>query len=146
MTQIRKLLVATDFSPCAAAAVHLAIDLAKQFDAEILLLHVLPTLPAFYAFPDAVSVPVAWFEAARKQAQEHLSNESRRIHGPVVRTELREGAIHDSIVAAAVTAKADLIVVGTHGRTGLKHALLGSVAERVVRTSPIPVLTVRSRE
>jgi len=146
MFQVRKILVATDFSPCSAAALDRAVDLAKTLQAEILLLHVLPNPTHYAPFPQLVPMPHEWLETVRKEALDLLGKESRRIKGTVVKTELREGPTHDAIVGAAEAAKADMIVIGTLGRSGVRHALLGSVAERVVRFSPVPVLTVRTRE
>jgi nucleotide-binding universal stress UspA family protein len=144
MGQVRKILVPTDFSTCAAAALDRAAEFAKRFEAEILLLHVVTTLAGNVAFPELVPLPHEWLESTRKLAKDHVAKEARRIKGPVIHTEVREGTIHESILASASDAKADMIVIGTHGRSGFKHALLGSVAERVVRSSPVPVLTVRT--
>jgi nucleotide-binding universal stress UspA family protein len=82
--------------------------------------------------------------AIRYRARDELQAQVRRIQGVAVRSVLRdEGPVHDGVLATAGAVGADLIVIGTHGRTGLRHALLGCVAERIVRLSPIPVLTVR---
>ena len=146
MFQVRKILVATDFSACAAAALDHAVDLATTLKADILLVHVLTSPASYFALPSLVPMPHEWLQSLRKEALDRLDEQSRRVRGPAIRTELREGPTDEAIVAAAAAAKADLIVMGTHGRTGLQHALLGSVAERVVRRSPVPVLTVRTRE
>ena len=140
--QVRKILVPTDFSACAAAALDCAVELAKKWSAEILLLHVVPDF-AQYVAPDlAVALPVV-IESARSQGTAELEKARKSITGVTVRTELLEGPIHERILSAAAAGKVDMIVLGTHGRTGVKHALLGSVAERIVRVSPVPVLTVR---
>jgi nucleotide-binding universal stress UspA family protein len=146
MFQVRKIVVPTDFSPCSAAALDRAADLAKALQAEILLLHVLPNPASYAPFPHLVPMPEQWLDQLRKEAKDRLAKESQRVNGPAIKTELREGPFHDAILAAVAAAKADLIVIGTHGRTGIKHALMGSVAERVVRIAPVPVLTVRSPE
>jgi hypothetical protein len=101
MFQVRKILVATDFSPCSAAALDRAADLAKTLQAEILLLHVLPNPTHYAPFPQLVPMPHEWLETVRKEALDRLGKESRRIKGTVVKTELREGPTHDAIVGAA---------------------------------------------
>jgi universal stress protein A len=145
MTPIRKILVPTDFSACAAVAVDHAVELAKRLEAEVRLLHVLPIVPFHVPGADMIQFPAEWVEDSRNAALAALSKEARRIAGIGVTTEVREGTLHEGILAAAAESKADMIVIGTHGRTGLSHALIGSVAERVVRASPVPVLTVRKR-
>ena len=140
--KLRKILVASDFSPAASAALDCAAEFARRFDAEIQLLHVLPALVQYSPFPGIAPPPLEWLEVVRAQAKAHLAKEAGRIGGVKVATELRDGSIHECVLAAATASKADLIVLGTHGRRGFSHVLLGSVAERVVRLSPVPVLTV----
>ena len=144
MFALRKILVATDFSPLAAAALDYAAELAKKFDAEIRLLHVLPILAFHVHFPIAVPLPADWVESVRQRANAELAKEATRVKEVKVTTELRDGQVHESVVSAIADFKADLVVIGTHGRRGLTHAMLGSFAERVVRHSPVPVLTVRA--
>lgn len=146
MFPLRRILVPSDFSPSAAAALDCAAELANKFDAEILLLHVLPTLAQYLPFPVVAPLPAQWVESVHKQAQAQLAKEASRIDRARVTTELRDGSIHESVLAAAAAWKAELIVMGTHGRRGLSHVVLGSVAERVVRHSTVPVLTVRARQ
>jgi nucleotide-binding universal stress UspA family protein len=145
MLPLRTILVPTDFSPCAAAALDYAAALAKQFSAEIRLVHVLPTLAMHLPVPPLVPMPPEWIETTRTLSQTSLTNEAKRVDGVKVTTELLDGITDEAVLAAAAKAKADLIVIGTHGRRGVSHLLLGSVAERVVRQSPIPVLTVRQK-
>ena len=140
----RKVLVPTDFSPSAAEALDHAAELAKKLDAEIVLLHVLQPLTTHLSVPPLVPLPPEWVKSVRMQAEAELKKESHRIKQVKVTTELRDGPIHDTVLAAASELKADLIVIGTHGRRGLSHVLLGSVAERVVRHSTVPVLTMRA--
>src|SRR6185436_17940499 len=104
-----------------------------RLDAEILLVHVQPSLAAFISFPAAVQVPAEWVDSMRKQAQAELGKEASRVQRVKVTTELRDGQIHESVLAAATALAADLIVMGTHGRRGVSHVLLGSIAERIVR-------------
>jgi universal stress protein A len=143
MNNIKKILCPTDFSPCAEAAFDQAAALAKLLTAEIVLLHVVPEVQDYFLTPDMVPIVQPVTAAARNWATDQLDKARRRASGVPVTSELRMGPMLDSILASAVANKVDLIVVGTHGRTGLKHALLGSVAERIVRHSVVPVLTVR---
>jgi nucleotide-binding universal stress UspA family protein len=141
---MRAILVATDFSECARAATRLAAELARALGGSLALLHVhpvpRPTLPPAQAeWPDAVlRVPL--------QAKEALAAERDGLETAelVVDALLRDGDPAEEIVRAAVLSRPSLIAMGTHGRVGIAHALLGSVAERVVRLAPCPVLTVRA--
>ena len=144
MNAIRKIIVATDFSEPSKNAVAMAVDLARRLDAELTIVHVwqLPALAsasAEYALADMVGPLI---DAARDQ----LDLETSRVKAmlPTVTSDLRGGGCWDQIIETARERKADLIVLGTHGRTGVRRALLGSVAESVVRHSPIPVLAVPS--
>jgi nucleotide-binding universal stress UspA family protein len=147
MTPYRRILCPTDFSPTAESAVRNAAGLAQAFGAELVLLHVLPQ--AHYPLRGlgmAEAIPHLQQEL-HTRAQERLKAALGAI-GPVggtgkVRTELRDGEAYEGILACARDLGADLIVMGTHGHTGLRHALLGSTAERVVRLAECPVLTVR---
>ena len=139
---VRQIVVATDFSECSRAAVDAAADLAQRLGAKLTIVHVwqmtpLSTVGAEYGMPDLI---VAIEDAARAQ----LADEMKRVSAvvPQVESELRSGVAWEQIVEAATRHSADLLIVGTHGRTGLRHVFLGSVAEKVVRTSPVPVLTI----
>jgi nucleotide-binding universal stress UspA family protein len=141
----RRLLVAEDFSEHAAAALETAISLAQELGARVEIVHVYQRpvemlTPYEIALPDSVVVEV------RKAASERLkgSIEKVRAAGLQGAAHLREGPPAQSIVALAGELPADLIVLGTRGLTGLKHALLGSVAERTLRTAPCPVLAVKT--
>jgi nucleotide-binding universal stress UspA family protein len=134
---IKRILVPTDFSSGSLDALDYAEELARVLDATLLLLHV-------------ERVPVAGSKAgerAHAAAAEHLGKvvEELAHHGLRVEMRLREGAPDEEIADVAASEHVDLIVMGTRGRTGVAHALLGSIAERVVRTSPCPVLTVGTR-
>jgi nucleotide-binding universal stress UspA family protein len=141
---MRRILVPTDFSPPAARALDVAMAFAEEFGAEIMLFHAheLPTA----VFPDAV-VPIGpeLLRDLEAAIARQLNRESERVHarGIEVRTVTAIGQTDGEICRAAQEWPADLIVMGTHGRTGLSHLLLGSVAEKVVRKAPCPVLTVR---
>ncbi len=134
----RRIVVPTDFSVPAERAWALAQRLARPADAELVLVHVVPgsTSPLTRAGPAS--------EAVRKWAAEELEDCAGRARalGLRVRVALRTGVAYREIVALAREGKADLIVVATLGRGGIRRALLGSVADRVVRLAPCPVLTV----
>jgi nucleotide-binding universal stress UspA family protein len=140
-----KILHPTDFSECAAHAQATAVDLARKLDAEIVLLQVLVETPLYgetiLNMPKVQSV----YDAQRKWAEATL--EARigdlRQRGMKASWRVQVGVPFQEIVRIAKEERADMIVMGTHGRTGLNRALLGSVAERVVRLAPCPVLTVR---
>ena len=150
MTRITRILVPTDFSATADAALEYAYVLAEQFGASIELLHVLddPFVADGMAAEAYISEAPALRSAMLHDAQEKLRHrairEERR--GTPVETEVLFGHGARTIAEYAAERGADLIVMGTHGRTGFAHLLLGSVAERLVRTAPCPVLTVRHPE
>ena len=144
MLSIKKILVPTDFSDTADFATEWALELAARVEAEVRLLNVYD-YPS-YALPDGALIPSSDV-VADMLAEVETQLEARRVRfherGVPVSFEARQGAAVDDIVAHAAEWSADLIVMGTHGRAGLGHLLLGSVAERVVRKSPCPVTTVR---
>src|SRR5437868_2230159 len=131
------ILVPTDFSPQAAAAFEFAVALAKPNRARLLLLHIDP-LPLFHG---------EVIDRRQPEYQQRLRDAITALKpsDPAVEVErlLAEGVPADEIIAFAKERNCDLIVMGTHGRTGLERVLMGSVAERVVRTAPCPVLTVK---
>ena len=147
MISIRRILVPTDLRDASIPAVRYGADIADKFGAELVLLSVVHDLAL--AVPDAVMpTPVGAPDlealiAASKDGMTNLIGELG-IGRLNPRTEVRIGAPAAEIVAAAGDLKADLICLGTHGRSGLAHLLLGSVAEKVIRHAPCPVLTVRS--
>jgi nucleotide-binding universal stress UspA family protein len=146
MAHWRKILVPTDFSIGARLALVEALDLAKQFQGRVEVLHVARAAPTYVAGGIVPETYVADFRE-REQAQADLVqwlNDTRgatQVEGRVVIGDpVRE------IVAAATTGRYDLIIMGTHGRTGLTRLLMGSVAEGVLRHAPCHVLTVHTRE
>lgn len=144
MAQVKRILAAVDFSDPSTHALAYAADLAQKLGAKLDVIHVYQ-LP-MYGLPDGGVLASADFVAGlAEDLQKELDRtaESYRKRGLDVQTHLRQGPPHVEIVRQAQEDAAQMIVVGTHGRTGLEHLLLGSVAERVVRTSPVPVLTVR---
>ena len=130
----RRVLFPTDFSPSSLHALRYAEEMARRFEAELLVLFV-DFAPSLY---DASQDDVPASKRAIERAIEVLR--SRSVHASGV---YRRGAAADEIVRAAAAEKADLIIMSTHGRTGLTHALMGSVAESVVRRAACPVMTVR---
>lgn len=143
MNPPRRILVATDFSEPAARALDYALTLAGALGAEVILVHVYEV--PVYAFPDGAFLATAEIserlaEAARAALDAAIA--ARASSKVPLRGVLRTGTPWTEIETAAKEEKADLVVVGTNGRTGLARALLGSVAEKVVRTSPCPVLTI----
>ena len=142
---LERILVPTDFSEEAAKALDVAVDLAKKYGATITLLHVYE-IPV-YPYPGAL-IDVDFVTPIREAAQKELASafDALKLRGVEARSELLFGVPWSAILDTVARRKADLIVMGTRGRRGVMHALLGSVAEKVVRLSPVPVLTVRTPE
>jgi nucleotide-binding universal stress UspA family protein len=142
---VKRLVCPTDFSEAAEPAERQAADLARSLGAEIVLLHVTSEAPLWresLATPEIRAV----FEAQRRWATDTLAERAAALAGQGIsaRVLVTVGVPWEEIVRVASAERADMIVMGTQGRTGLDRLLLGSVAERVVRLAPCPVLTVRS--
>lgn len=150
MIALKHILVATDFSQASDAALRYGRELARMFQATLHLLHVgTPVSSVVYGAEGfAASIPELQDEldeAARKQMENLLvDNDVRPL--PTKCVLLNAVSPAAAIVSYAVHERIDLIVTGTHGRGAVAHLLMGSVAERVVRTAPCPVLTVRHPE
>jgi nucleotide-binding universal stress UspA family protein len=146
MLTIREILFATDFSPPSQHALKYACELAEKFDSQLHVLHVLQDLMPFMGEPGMLMPNVSnYLIEVRESAQRALQDLPPKEYpaaGQAVRV-LRSGSPFLEIVRYVKEAGIDLIVIGTHGRTGLKHVLMGSVAENVVRKAHCPVLTVR---
>ena len=149
MIRIQNILVATDFSEASAAALKYGRELARTFEATLHVLHVADSVYTQFVgetyttlLPDAQREVE---EAARQQLEGVLEEEDRTLLRvkPVVNVALSKPA---AIVEYAARHEIDIIVIGTHGRGAISHLLMGSVAERVVRTAPCPVLTVHHPE
>ena len=139
--KITKILVPVDFSEHADRAFSFAAELAKTTGASLHVVHVSPPVP--YLGPPFAPGPAFASELhaiTRKAFDDYVAGLKKR--GIEVGTTFAEGVAYLEINRAAADAGADLIVMGTHGRTGVEHALLGSVAERVVRTARVPVVVV----
>ncbi len=149
MIALKKILLPTDFSENSEVACEYACSFVEKFGAELHLLHVLQDLIAMSPEPGMSFPPPGDYmkelEASAKQALAKRPGDALPGNYSVVR-EVREGAPFLEIIRYAKAHEIDLIVMGTHGRTGLSHMLLGSVAEKVVRKSPCPVLTIRHGE
>lgn len=150
---ISRILVPIDFSECSGAAFTTAVDLARKLEAKITLLHVWDVPFLWPSVGDTMvtvpaEAPMTVAQLVKKRAAEELSRFIADYPHPGVEVtgRLEMGDPVQTICTFAQEAGHDLIVMGTHGRTGLSRVLAGSVAENVVRHSPIPVLTVRSRE
>ena len=150
MKAFRRILYATDFSSASRAAFTKAIAVAQQSRAALRVMHARLPLPLAVG-DDIAFVPPGIYESveqrARREAQQRLDALVRRARkaGLRVTTLLLDGVPHEQILRAARRSHADLIVLGTHGRSGFSRAFLGSVAERVIRLAPCPVLAVRGR-
>jgi len=148
MSRFRRILHATDFSNASGAAFQWAVDMAKANHAQLLLLHVMNPTPLVgygeYVPPQAYEEIAAYARATGQKRLNALVIQARRA-GVRCKTLLLEGVAHERIVKAARSKRADLIVIGTYGTTGIVKSLLGSVASRVVATAAYPVLTVRAK-
>jgi len=148
MSRFRRILHPTDFSSASTAAFKRAVAMAKKDRSELVLVHVLaPPMPIAgegYIPPNVYEDLEA---SAQRYAEKRLTTLKDKAKTAGVRASIviREGVADEQIVRAARAKKADVIVIGTHGRTGLARLFLGSVASRVVTAAPCPVLTVRGK-
>ena len=145
-TGFKSIVVPIDFSQTSIKALDYAIALAGEFGSQIHLIHVLESPSVF----NSTSQPsyAIWDKEAKKSATARLAElvDEKVDEWTTVNSEVRSGRAYKTICEAAREEKADLIVIGTHGFTGLKHLLLGSTAERVIRHTPCSVLTVRTQQ
>jgi nucleotide-binding universal stress UspA family protein len=140
---IKRIVVGTDFSDAAEHALDYAIELAKKLGGEIVLVHAyeLPT----YAFPEGAVIHAELVDRIGKVSEDALNSavRERAKSGVPIKPAIRTGNAWREVLAVAEEEKADLVVIGTHGRRGIARVIMGSVAERVVRMATCPVLTVR---
>ena len=140
--KFRNILVAVDFSPASHHVMRAAVDMAKEWDAELTVAHV-------WQWPIVgVELPTAGqlIENVRVASEKQLATwtaEASQLAGKPVKSVLETGSPWDALVKVLERGKHDLAIVGTHGYSGLKHVLLGSVAEKVIRHAPCTVLVVR---
>jgi nucleotide-binding universal stress UspA family protein len=147
MPTFRRIVHPSDFSPASRPAFRKAVALAKTHRAQLIIVHVLSMLPVI---PDAYVAPNVWDDLERGQR----TTAERQLRGLVAKARaagarasgalIDIGVTQEQIVRFARARRADLIVMGTHGRSGLTRALLGSVASRVLATAKCPVLTVHA--
>jgi len=138
---VRSILVPTDFSPTSDAALKYATEMALALGARLYLMHV----PGKTGEHFEANYPLGRFQTStRERLSSFLTTEELERVRPEYA--LRVGAPAEEIVRYADACDADLIIMGTHGRSGIAHVLMGSVAEQVVRVAPCPVLLVRAHE
>ena len=148
MIHLKRILVPTDFSESAHHALRYAISLAQEFHAEIALLHVVEDVAVGYA-SDLFPVPMAEvFQEISSFARKEIAALATEVrsHGVEARESVIQGKPSAEILRIAREDAVDMIILGTHGRGVLDHALFGSTTERVVRKAPCPVLTCRLPE
>jgi len=144
LPQFKTILVATDFSEASEHALEYAHTLAHSMGGRLHLLHVVPDPVLASAWSEAYAYDLtALGERLRTQAEQDIAKRARSFGDVAVTTEVIIGNPAATIAATAATRGVDMIVMGTHGRGGFSHFFLGSVAERVVRYAPCPVLTIR---
>ncbi len=148
MISIKKILVPTDFSETSRYAMQYAIEFAKSFNAELEIVHVIfdeSQIVAFY-LPQVTfqNLDQELEESAKKQMEQFLASfpELKDISYSV---KMLKGTAFLEIINEAKESNVDLIIIGTHGRSGLEHVLFGSTAEKVVRKAPCPVFTVKPK-
>jgi universal stress protein A len=142
----KKILCPIDFSEFTDEILEYALDITKKYGAELHLIHIIPNLNYFTPYesfftPENIIV-------VEKNMEDEVNKDFdaiiKKIDIPVKKV-IRTGAAFVEIIDYVKTESIDLIIMGTHGRTGLEHILIGSVAERVIRKAPCPVLTVRPK-
>jgi nucleotide-binding universal stress UspA family protein len=143
MGAFKDILVPTDFGAAARRAADVACEMADKFGSSLTLLHVWTVPVPSYA--ESVRMPLEQIEGAAIEALRIEAERLRKQH-PSTRTLLMPGVASQAILEQIDEHKFDLVVIGTHGRHGVKRLLLGSVAEKVVRTSPVPVLSVHAAQ
>jgi nucleotide-binding universal stress UspA family protein len=144
MITLQNILVPSDFSDCSGAAVRYGLELARKFDATLHLLHVVQDPMTMPWAAEGFAVPMLEaLEQWQKEAEERLKAMVPPADRGRVRVASTVASAYPEILRFAAEHDIDLIVMGTHGRGGVSHLLLGSIAEKVVRRAPCPVLTVR---
>ncbi|MCX5649329.1 MAG: universal stress protein [Planctomycetota bacterium] len=149
MIRLAKLLVPTDFSEDSEQAARYAVELAKRFQAEIHCIHVVDIPADLLSTSDyyMTGPSEAFLDQIREESKKNLEAFAKKnLEGAQVRTAFLEGSPFVEIIRYAHNQEIDLVVIATHGRTGLRHVLFGSVAEKVVRKAPCPVLVVKRKE
>ena len=140
---LKNILFATDFSEASQAALPYAAAIARRYDSQLHIAHIMS--PASYVIPSQPGGPVtidSIHEAARTDVRQRMETLASHLKTVPHHTYVREGEVWESLSDIIRTHEIDLLVVGTHGRTGVKKLLLGSKAEEILRLAPCPVLTV----
>ncbi len=142
---IKKVLVPIDFSDYSKSALKYAVNFTKQFNAELMLIYVVE--PVIYP-PDfsmgQIAIPTVDLEMDKRAAEELEKLARKEIPENIrVKTLVKTGKPFIEIIETAAEEKADIIIIASHGHTGVEHILFGSTAEKVVRKAPCPVLTIR---
>jgi nucleotide-binding universal stress UspA family protein len=148
MVALKNILVATDFSEPSGVAMAYGRDLARSYNAQLHVLHVVEDVTMRYASEVGFASPQLQGdleEAARRDLDAQITDDDRQTLSVITAVESAPN-IAEAIVKYAKANEIDLILSGTHGRGMVQHFLMGSVAERVVRSAPCPVLTVRAHE
>lgn len=138
----QRVLIALDESALAAHAVEVGADLAKALNAQAALVYVVE--PALAYAPESGVPPAEMVAALKREGQAYIAVAAQRLGNPSPWHFLREGKPADEIVSAAREWNADLIVIGSHGRSGVSRLVLGSTAESVLRHAPCPVVVVKA--
>lgn len=147
--ELKKVCVCTDFSEPASRAFDYALTFARNFKAELHVIHIIEDIVPTVPEPGIAMLPTQEIMTGLRKASEEAMAKliaERDLSGVTVKQTCREGVPFREIDSYAKEEVIDLLVVGTHGRSGLSHLLLGSVAERVVRSAPCPVLTIHWKE
>jgi len=144
-TTIKKVIVPIDFSDYSKSALRYAVNFTKSFDAELILIYVVEPViypPDFSMGQIAMpSINIDWDNKAKEELQKLAKNEVTGVKS--VKTIVKTGKPFVEIIETAKDEDADLIIIATHGHSGVEHILFGSTAEKVVRKAPCPVLTLR---
>ncbi len=145
MTCFHHILAPVDFESSSREALGVAIDLALAFDAQLTIVHAWE-MPS-YAYSGLGLLPLDLWVPVEKAGMKQLETTLAAVRKRIPRAEslFAKGRPQVEVLEAIALSKADLVVMGTHGRRGLSRALLGSVAETMLRSSPVPVLTIRAK-
>ena len=154
---MKKVLIALDYEPPAQKVAETGYALAKGMNAEIVLLHVLSDagyysslnyfpVMGYEGFNNFSTVPAENISELRKTAQEFLDKSKQHLNDNAITTIIKEGDFAEGIIATATEINADVIVMGSHGRRGLDKMLMGSVAERVLHKSVIPLFIIPTKD
>lgn len=149
MIQLKNVLFSTDFSDYSLSAANYAIDIAEQYKANLHLLHVLEKIPPILAIRTldlSQEKIISSMEEEANSSLKKIADDFKSRTSQDVVTILKKGIDYQEIVDYSKEAKIDLIVLATHGRTGILHTLIGSVAEKVIRYAQCPVLVITPKD